>query len=86
MRSLWVKKQFFIFLGSPCENATSIGRRCAVYKQCISALQRNDLNSKMASELVGLLMLEVGLIRDILICICQIKILICVPSKCNFRI
>ena len=31
-----------------------------VYKQCITALQKNDMNNKMASELVGLLMLEVA--------------------------
>lgn len=48
-----------VTLGSPCEDGSSVGRRCAVYRQCISTLQQNDLNNKMASELVALLMLEV---------------------------
>ncbi|XP_052249477.1 Fanconi anemia group I protein-like isoform X2 [Dreissena polymorpha] len=47
-----------ILLGSPPENSSSVERRCHVYKQCISALQKYEVNNKMASELVGLLMLE----------------------------
>ncbi|XP_052773916.1 Fanconi anemia group I protein-like [Mya arenaria] len=47
-----------VLLGSPIESPGSVDRRCAVYRQCISALQKNELNNKMASELIGLLMLE----------------------------
>jgi len=48
-----------IFQDHPSEDGACSERRFQVYKQCISALQNNDLNNKMASELVGLLMLEV---------------------------
>ena len=47
--------------GSPPEDASHNERRYVVYKQCISALQKNEMNNKMAAELVGLLMLEVVL-------------------------
>lgn len=47
-----------VLLGSPAESSGHNERRFMVYKQCITALQKNDMNNKMASELVGLLMLE----------------------------
>ncbi|XP_053406526.1 Fanconi anemia group I protein-like [Mercenaria mercenaria] len=47
-----------ILLGSPPDSTVCVERRSHVYKQCIDALQKNDMNNKMASELVGLLMLE----------------------------
>ncbi|KAK3595809.1 hypothetical protein CHS0354_014625 [Potamilus streckersoni] len=49
-----------ILIGSPPDDTTCISRRLKVYKFCINMLQKNEMNNKQASDLVGLLMLEAG--------------------------
>nr|DBA31989.1 TPA: hypothetical protein GDO54_007741 [Pyxicephalus adspersus] len=48
-----------IFKGSPCTEDVSVRRRLAVYKHCIELVESGDLQREVASEIVGLLMLEV---------------------------
>ncbi|XP_013422004.1 Fanconi anemia group I protein-like [Lingula anatina] len=48
-----------ILYGSPCISTDNVQRRLLVYKVCIGLLQGNEIQSKVAAELVGLLMLEV---------------------------
>ncbi|XP_077327370.1 Fanconi anemia group I protein [Lithobates pipiens] len=48
-----------IFKGSPCTEDVAVRRRLAVYKHCIELVESGDLQREVASEIVGLLMLEV---------------------------
>ncbi|XP_040198345.1 Fanconi anemia group I protein [Rana temporaria] len=48
-----------IFKGSPCTEDVAVRRRLAVYKHCIDLVESGDLQREVASEIVGLLMLEV---------------------------
>ncbi|KAL3863875.1 hypothetical protein ACJMK2_005602 [Sinanodonta woodiana] len=47
-----------ILNGSPPDDTVCVSRRLEVYKFCINMLQKNEMNNKQASDLVGLLMLE----------------------------
>ncbi|XP_064602070.1 Fanconi anemia group I protein-like [Liolophura sinensis] len=47
-----------IFNGSPGGDRASLDRRLHIFFHCIDILQKNDLDTKTASRLVGLLMLE----------------------------
>ncbi|KAM9311358.1 Fanconi anemia group I protein [Gastrophryne carolinensis] len=48
-----------IFKGSPCSEDGAVRRRFAIYKHCIDLVESGDLQREVASEIVGLLMLEV---------------------------
>ncbi|XP_068131301.1 Fanconi anemia group I protein [Hyperolius riggenbachi] len=48
-----------IFKGSPCSEDIAVHRRLAIYKHCIELVESGDLQREVASETVGLLMLEV---------------------------
>uniref|UniRef100_A0A8C5MGA8 FA complementation group I n=1 Tax=Leptobrachium leishanense TaxID=445787 RepID=A0A8C5MGA8_9ANUR len=48
-----------IFKGSPCSRDEGVRRRLVVYKHCIQLAESGDLQPEVASEIVGLLMLEV---------------------------
>lgn len=48
-----------ILTGSPQGDRASQDRRLHIFFHCIDVLQKNDLDTKTASRLVGLLMLEV---------------------------
>ncbi|KAG8440655.1 hypothetical protein GDO86_006412 [Hymenochirus boettgeri] len=48
-----------IFKGSPCSNDVAVRRRLAIYRNCILLVESGDLQREVASEIVGLLMLEV---------------------------
>ncbi|XP_053575332.1 Fanconi anemia group I protein [Bombina bombina] len=47
-----------IFKGSPCSQDAAVRRRLVVYKHCIQLVESGDLHRDVASEIVGLLMLE----------------------------
>ncbi|XP_036590709.1 Fanconi anemia group I protein isoform X1 [Trichosurus vulpecula] len=48
-----------IFKGSPCSEEAGALRRLKVYKCCIQLVESGDLHREVASEITGLLMLEV---------------------------
>ncbi|KAM8973789.1 Fanconi anemia group I protein [Pelodytes ibericus] len=48
-----------IFKGSPCTQDGGVRRRLVVYRHCIKLVESGDLQQEVASEIVGLLMLEV---------------------------
>ncbi|CAH2274239.1 Fanconi anemia group I isoform X1 [Pelobates cultripes] len=48
-----------IFKGSPCSQDVAVHRRLVVYRHCIQLVESGDLQPEVASEIVGLLMLEV---------------------------
>ncbi|XP_053320955.1 Fanconi anemia group I protein [Spea bombifrons] len=48
-----------IFKGSPCSQDPGLHRRLVVYRHCIQLVESGDLQQEVASEIVGLLMLEV---------------------------
>uniref|UniRef100_A0A8C3PN23 FA complementation group I n=1 Tax=Calidris pygmaea TaxID=425635 RepID=A0A8C3PN23_9CHAR len=50
-----------IFKGSPCSQQSGVLRRLQVYKHCIPLVESGDLHLGKASEIIGLLMLEVDL-------------------------
>uniref|UniRef100_A0A8C0G6D5 FA complementation group I n=1 Tax=Chelonoidis abingdonii TaxID=106734 RepID=A0A8C0G6D5_CHEAB len=47
-----------IFKGSPCSQQNGVLRRLQVYKHCIQLVESGDLPLDIASEIIGLLMLE----------------------------
>ncbi|OCT89735.1 FA complementation group I L homeolog isoform X1 [Xenopus laevis] len=48
-----------VFKGSPCSHDVAVRRRLAVYRHCIQLVESGDLQREVASEIMGLLMLEV---------------------------
>ncbi|XP_047927929.2 Fanconi anemia group I protein isoform X3 [Anser cygnoides] len=48
-----------IFRGSPCSQPSGVLRRLQVYKHCVPLVESGDLHLSKASEIIGLLMLEV---------------------------
>lgn len=60
---------FHIFstLGSSCSQQSGVLRRLAVYKHCVHLVESGDLHVEVASEIIRLLMLEVGMIRVFLL-------------------
>ncbi|KAM4747808.1 Fanconi anemia group I protein [Rhinophrynus dorsalis] len=48
-----------IFKGSPCSQDAAVLRRLKVYTHCIQLVESGDLQREVASEIVGLLMLEI---------------------------
>uniref|UniRef100_A0A8C2UDE5 FA complementation group I n=1 Tax=Coturnix japonica TaxID=93934 RepID=A0A8C2UDE5_COTJA len=46
---------------SPCSQQSGVLRRLQVYKHCVALVESGDLHVGKASEIIGLLMLEVGL-------------------------
>ncbi|KAK2834377.1 hypothetical protein Q7C36_015078 [Tachysurus vachellii] len=47
-----------IFRGSPVSSSDGASRRLCVYKHCISLCESGDLQTEVASDIIGLLMLE----------------------------
>ncbi|XP_062944841.1 Fanconi anemia group I protein isoform X1 [Cynocephalus volans] len=47
-----------IFKGSPCSEEAGARRRCRIYTSCIQLVESGDLQKEVASEIIGLLMLE----------------------------
>ncbi|KAL6474155.1 hypothetical protein MHYP_G00177160 [Metynnis hypsauchen] len=47
-----------IFKGSPVSNSDGASRRLCVYKHCIPLCESGDLQTEVASDIIGLLMLE----------------------------
>ncbi|XP_006885289.1 PREDICTED: Fanconi anemia group I protein [Elephantulus edwardii] len=47
-----------IFRGSPCSEEAGALRRCKIYTFCIHLVESGDLQKEVASEIIGLLMLE----------------------------
>lgn len=47
--------------GSPCFQQTGVVRRLSVYKHCVQLVESGDLHVEVASEIIRLLMLEVGM-------------------------
>ncbi|TSK45830.1 Fanconi anemia group I protein [Bagarius yarrelli] len=47
-----------IFKGSPVSNSDGASRRLCVYKHCIPFCESGDLQAEVASDIIGLLMLE----------------------------
>ncbi|XP_072326661.1 Fanconi anemia group I protein isoform X1 [Scyliorhinus torazame] len=47
-----------IFKGSPCFQTEGVCRRLFVYKHCMQLIESGDLQSDIATEMIGLLMLE----------------------------
>ncbi|KAF7702205.1 Fanconi anemia group I protein isoform X2 [Silurus meridionalis] len=47
-----------IFRGSPVSSSDGAGRRLCVYKHCIPLCESGDLQTEVASDIIGLLMLE----------------------------
>ncbi|XP_069480410.1 Fanconi anemia group I protein isoform X2 [Ambystoma mexicanum] len=47
-----------IFKGSPCSEDVGVRRRLHVYRHCIKLVESGDLQPEVASEILGLLMLE----------------------------
>ncbi|XP_069767300.1 Fanconi anemia group I protein isoform X2 [Narcine bancroftii] len=47
-----------IFKGSPCSKNEGVCRRLFVYKHCMQLVESGDLQSDIATDLIGLLMLE----------------------------
>ncbi|XP_072889339.1 Fanconi anemia group I protein isoform X1 [Hemitrygon akajei] len=47
-----------IFKGSPCSKDEGICRRLFVYKHCMQLIESGDLQSEIATDMIGLLMVE----------------------------
>lgn len=46
-------------LGSPCSQPSGVNRRISIYKHGVQLVESGDLHVEVASEIIGLLMLEV---------------------------
>lgn len=58
--ALNIKLCLFVVLGSPVSDSHGANRRLLVYKHCIPLCESGDLQTEVASDIIGLLMLEVS--------------------------
>jgi len=58
--ALNIKLCLCVMLGSPVSDSHGANRRLLVYKHCIPLCESGDLQTEVASDIIGLLMLEVS--------------------------
>lgn len=55
-------KYVFFFSGSPASSTEGSNRRLLVYQHCVPLCESGDLQTEVAADIVGLLMLEVTIL------------------------
>lgn len=57
---LCIKVNVFLSAGSPPNSNEGLNRRLLVYQHCIPLCESGDLQTEVAADIIGLLMLEVN--------------------------